>query len=841
MSRVDASARTKLTAIVAPAGWGKTVLAAQWARSRPHAPVWIDFSGDDAPAAVAASLRDAVTASGAVGDDAPPSALDDDFVTRTVERLAGLAEADFVFDRVDVLEPAVRERIGALIEHAPPQVHFVVTARAHAMFPATIARLQTRDEVGYVRPRDLAFDRADARAATRDIIGRDIASASLEALLTHTGGWPAAVCLAAVDARSADDVDAAIEQFRGANHIFREYVRAEILNDFAAPVRQFLMRSAVPERFSVGLASFLTARADSEEIIELIDRYELTEQFEYDAGWRMLRPCLRDALIAELHAEAPDAESRSLALAAEWHAREGSVPDLDQAARYLIAVQDWPALLEHVEKYARRMHERGATRVALSWLLAVPEGLRRAEPGTTIAEAALLTLVGDTDRAENVIRTLGDRLTLDPQVRVAVETIRVVWVVAHLPPQQAIEAADAVVSLIDSLPAGITYTMANLVTTEQSRNIATYGRASAYFDLARVDEARALLEQELETGDMLPISRLHRVGLLAHLEGLFGSLVVATHHVDRANTIARTALIADHPYLMSAEIARVHVLIARNHIDRARAALSFAQELTERAGFEVFFLRVALERAWLALVDHTVRHGLAVLDSVIVDASLRPVLAARAQALAARLLLAGGDAHAAEVRLAFDTHPRIPDGASVAVQLALHRRDEAAARRVLADWPMLGQPQSDVTHAVWSSAVEHACGNAPVALDGLAVIEPSLEREGHARLLLDAGADVRRLMTAYARREPGGYVASLLRFPSATDVSVPPFSDRPVLSPRERAVLGYLADRMTYSEIAERLFISQNTVKSHAKSAYMKLEARGRREAVARAEELGLF
>src|SRR5581483_5671768 len=107
------------------------------------------------------------------------------------------------------------------------------------------------------------------------------------------------------------------------------------------------------------------------------------------------------------------------------------------------------------------------------------------------------------------------------------------------------------------------------VTTEQTRNIAHYGRASALFDLARIDEARGILELELEAGDMLPISRLHRFGLLAHLEALYGSLVAASQHVDRANTIARAALVGDHPYLMSAEIARVHILIARHDIDRA--------------------------------------------------------------------------------------------------------------------------------------------------------------------------------------------------------------------------------------------------------------------------------
>ena len=61
------------------------------------------------------------------------------------------------------------------------------------------------------------------------------------------------------------------------------------------------------------------------------------------------------------------------------------------------------------------------------------------------------------------------------------------------------------------------------------------------------------------------------------------------------------------------------------------------------------------------------------------------------------------------------------------------------------------------------------------------------------------------------------------------------------LSERERAILGYLPSLMSNQEIASALMISVNTVKTHLKAIYRKLDAPGRREAVQRARELALI
>jgi DNA-binding NarL/FixJ family response regulator len=62
--------------------------------------------------------------------------------------------------------------------------------------------------------------------------------------------------------------------------------------------------------------------------------------------------------------------------------------------------------------------------------------------------------------------------------------------------------------------------------------------------------------------------------------------------------------------------------------------------------------------------------------------------------------------------------------------------------------------------------------------------------------------------------------------------------ERPALSHRERQVLGYVSGGLTNSQIAERLFLSESTIKSHLSSVFVKLGVRSRREAAALFREL---
>ncbi|HEY3834860.1 MAG TPA: LuxR C-terminal-related transcriptional regulator [Acidimicrobiia bacterium] len=805
-ARIAAAVRGSLTVLVAPAGWGKTTAVEQWARTRPGDVTWIDAVDD----------------------------RDHDIVDAVADAIADVTEDHYVVvDRAHRLPPDTCEKLGDLIESAPPAAHFVLLTRADVLFPGVVARLRIRDEVAYLHTVDLSFDRDATHHLLGALVGHALAPAVVERVALQTAGWPAAIALIGVAMReTATPFDASELQFRA-------FVHDEILMELDESLRDFVLRTSVPDMVSPALCVSLTGRVDAEAALALLARYELFDDDPASLTYRRYRPMLRDALRSELRAHHSDAESRLLEVAAQWHIDQGGVDDIESAGEYLVRAGKWDAVCGHAERFVRLLHTQGRARVVVAWLDAVPRSLIDSDPRRVVLRAAALTLKGETLGAEATLGELGDTSTLPHGTRVAVATIRTVWGIGHLPPAQTLEATDTALELIDGEIGDDLFTVGGLLTPASARAIAMVMRARALSYLGRTSEALDVLDEAMVDGDALSLPRLHVHGTLAELHAAKGKLTEAERHVALAARIAHLALVPDHPFAVPAELAHVHVMIERGEYQRAARALERIDGLTRWGSFDVWLTHQAVARAWLAFAEGAPRRALDIIDAHRASADPVPALEARSRSIAVRCLLELGDPVAAGHRLAYEPDTPFVGIAGSAVQLALGQHDIRRAREILEAWPMHREAQDDLRYQLWSATVLQAEGRQSAALlAGEAVLEAATP-EGHVRLFLDAGPHVRRLLVTLARRQPAGYAARLLTSPLPHDHTKE--RDSGTLSNRERLVLQHLANRLTYAEIAEAMFISRNTVKTHAKSVYTKLGVSGRGHAVERAQELGLL
>jgi LuxR family maltose regulon positive regulatory protein len=839
VARLEHASQGSLTVLVAPSGWGKSIAVAQWATRHPNFVAWLTFEPRQSSAMVATLLTAAVAALGTTPRVRQSTTLTPEFQRALVDDLDRLDRSYLVLEGVDHLDADVRDDLGRLIEAAPRHVHFVVTTRADVLFPATIARLAMHDDVTILRRGELGFDHAETLSVLERDANGTIEPVQVDRALARTDGWPAATRMLAYALRDGADVTPTIAAFNGNDAHLRGYFDAEVLAQLPAPLRTFALETAVPDRVTADLCRALTDRDDSVATLDLLERYGLIEPESRTRDWWRYPPLVRDMLRARLRDSNPASEAHLLHVAAEWHLDRGTPGDLGPAARYAIRTRDWEFVHRLVRRHGRRLHEQAHVNAVLSWIAAVPEPVRRADAAFGALEAAVLTLAGHAARAEQVLRGVQEAHHVSRGREIAFAAIRSVWVEDHLSPQQARDAADHVIDGLRDLPPDDFRAVGDIITSQNIGTIAALTRARADWYLGDVRGVRRNLFRELEEGDTSSLSRMHLFGALALVESWNGVPTIGENFAAQARALANDSLAASHPYLVPTELALAHILLEQQSIDAAAAALDRVDALRQIVTHSTWDTMFALERAWLALVTRAPHDGLDALAQDSSDSRLRPLLDARRRALSARLFLALDDANRAHHELAYAPDTATADVAGVAAQLALMQHDLDAARGVLDAGPSPRAEQDQITSCIWLGAVALADGNRAAAI---AAGEEALDLGAagqHVRIFLDAGPVVRPFLDLVARHDKTGYMASVLMTDGPAPSGDPEGAS--VLTPRELVVLHQLADRLTYAEISEALFISQNTVKTHAKSIYMKLGASGRRDAIQRAEELGLL
>ncbi|HEY1511606.1 MAG TPA: hypothetical protein VGF93_21535, partial [Solirubrobacteraceae bacterium] len=207
------SRESKLVLIVAPAGYGKSTLLAEWAHSdeRPFVPITADDAGELLPAR----------------SDHPFVAMLDDAHTIPAQ--------------------ALREMVTTLLARLQPGSQLVLASRTEPAL--AIGRLRANRALTEVRAEDLAMTPAEAATLLR-LAGLELDFESVRALYRRTEGWPAGLYLAALSLRGQADVSAGLARFDGADHLVAEYLRDEFLAPLSRKRARLVIHSSVLEDLS---------------------------------------------------------------------------------------------------------------------------------------------------------------------------------------------------------------------------------------------------------------------------------------------------------------------------------------------------------------------------------------------------------------------------------------------------------------------------------------------------------------------------------------------------------------------------------------------------------------
>ena len=898
---LDPASTPRLVLVAAPAGFGKTTLLVQWLGSRadgagdaPRA-AWLSLDEGDADlhgflSHLIAAVRttetdagaDALALLGRGGDGAADQVLAS--LLNDLDALAG--PTVIVLDDYHVIDTdAVHGVVTALLEDLPPQVTLAIATRMDP--PLSLSRLRARGELAEIRAADLRFTVEEAAGFLNDALGLALDAGQVAALEARTEGWAAGLQLAGLAARThggdAQGAEGFVRGFVGSHRFVLDYLLDEVLRGLPGELRDFLLATSILGELTGPLCDALTGRADGREALEALDRANLfVVALDEGRQWFRYHRLFAEALRAQLGAREPGRAAALNRAAADWYAARALFTDAIPYALAAGATGRAADLFELALPGLRRNRQDHSLR---RWLRALPDDVIGRRPLLATLRAWDSLSDGDLDGVEAWLDAAQagpatDGPVGEPDADGAfagpdAET----W---NPPPTDAERARDRE---LRELPAMIEVYRASVAQArgDVPGTVARAGRALELAGpadhLARGAAAGYLGLAAWASGDLVTavdtfgdaVRSLRAAGNVTDALGatvVLAQMWVARGRLDEARRLYERALAAAErqpgPLATTGDlhVGLAGVLCELGEDEAAERHLRAARELGAAASLPENRHRWYLVMAGLLRARGDVDAAAAMLDRAEAlylpgfFPDLQPIPAVRARVAIARGRLPEALGWACDHRVVADveaTFPRLYDQLTLARLQVARRRAHPGAGALGAVIERLDGMVSAAERAGWVTAwldasvvralAYRAAGDTETAVGDLSSALGRSTVTGHCRLFLDEGVPMIDLLGDVARRPElaGGERAAELLAIASHPAAASGDAGGSALSERELEVLRLLASESTGPEIARRLFVSVNTLRTHTKHIFTKLEVNTRRAAVRRARELGLL
>jgi LuxR family maltose regulon positive regulatory protein len=406
--QINAGMQRALTLVVAPAGFGKTTLIADWARTASMPVAWLSLEpGERAPNRFLSYLIHAFqqispkTGQTALAMLHSGQALTEEAVLFSLLNDLSEIQQDFVIvldDYHHVDGPDVNEVVRSLLEHHPEQMHLAMTTRT--MPGLSLARLRALDDVVEINAADLRFNDDEVRAFLEQM-GVSLTSEQLVHLNQSTEGWAVGLQLAGL-ALARQPFDWNIPA--GQTHIFG-YLAEEILSRQSPEVQEFLNISALFDRFSAAMIDYISQHTDcmftqpATDLLAYVERLNLFLVSLDSAGlWFRYHALFTEFLRRQL---APERTEQYYDAASHWF-EENNL--LDEAIHYATHGADYERAASLLEERYIDIIQRGEQSAVLEWLDALPPELVESRPRLWLARGWASIIQLNSTQAEICIQ-----------------------------------------------------------------------------------------------------------------------------------------------------------------------------------------------------------------------------------------------------------------------------------------------------------------------------------------------------------------------------------------------------------------------------------------------------
>lgn len=865
----------RLTLVSGPAGFGKTTLIAGCmgdVMQQGSAVAWLSLDGDDDDPErfwryVVATLDHA--SPGTIPDAcelAQTTAMSPDAVLGVLVNELASAASDvwLVLDDYHTLQSrAVHDGMAFLLANISPRTHVVIITRADPDLP--LARWRVRRELVEVRVADLRFTATEAETFLNGVSGLNLSPHDVQALGQQTEGWVAALQLAALSLQGHDSPGDFVSRFAGNDKYIVDYLVDEVLAHQDREVRDFLLSTSILDRLTGSLCDAVTGRTGGRSMLARLERANLfLFPLDDERAWYRYHHLFLDVLRSRLLGERGEDVARLHLNASRWYEENNEV---EASVRHALDAEEYTRATFLMETALPSVRRKREDALLMRWLGALPDAAVRRSPVMSVFYGWMLMITGDLGgvdaRLDDAARSLAEAPT----------DVRADWAqtdeLRTLPATISIYRA-SLAQAAGHLDATAAHAQQALDMTDPSDHLAR-GAATAFLALTAWSDGdvSAALRRFTEA-----ISSMTAAGNLADALGstvVLADMWLVAGHPGKARRLYTRALATSEAQGVSfaQTSALLHVGLSEldleaDDLTRARWHLDTAMALDDHRSLTANHFRWFLAMGRLVAAEGDHESAIALLAQAqaeyragfFVEVRPLPAVTARVQISAGRSPDTRDWAadHYRPTSAISDYRDEFDHLTYVRLLLAAHA---AHGEPPDSDEPHLGEA-SDLLDRIlgpaqsqerWGSVVEihllialvrDARGQRDEAAHALAAaFAAAPEPDAYTRLFLAEGEPMRALLL-HAQRIglAGAHLERILAAyerPAPSQVLVDPLSEREV------QVLQLLDSDLTGPEIARTLFVSHNTVRTHTRHIFAKLQVTTRRAAVLRAGQLGLL
>lgn len=411
----------KLTLVTAPAGFGKSTLVSSWLNSNikdTYYTAWISLDERDSEPLIfwkyilysINKIQDGIVEEtfNAFKSVEFQDSFETEILSVLINELDNLEKDIFIIldDLYLINDKKIYEQLRFFLRNIPSKVHFILITRV--VPDLGIPKLRATDSLLQLSQEDLSFTKEEMEFFFKEVMKVDISINSLNVLEKRTEGWAAGLQMAALSLKSNNSEENVIKSFNGDHRYILDYLMEEVFIMLDEQTQEFLMKTSILDEMNFELCNKIVHIENSQEFLEKLDNENLFMiPLDENKEWYRYHHLFREFLKNRRDIGMENILPKLYSAAAEWYKNNGFIT---QGVNFYLKAENYDKAILIIEKIDENLMFSGEMKKVYDWYMAIPKE-KFYESIRLCMNAAWFTCTnGNYEETENHLKHIEDYL-----------------------------------------------------------------------------------------------------------------------------------------------------------------------------------------------------------------------------------------------------------------------------------------------------------------------------------------------------------------------------------------------------------------------------------------------